>query len=75
MVKPVTQETPAKAPRKMVTMIARTRFEMSARRMRKVDEMVSAAPNKRLRENCEKIFGPSEIPSARPVNTEPKRTP
>ena len=72
---PVTHETPAKAPRKIVRIIARTKFVTTASRIKKADEIVSAAPNKRLRQNCENIFGPTEIPRASPVNTEANRTP
>ena len=73
--KPETQETPAKAPSKIVTKIARTKFVISARRIKKKDEIVSAAPKIRRRENCANTFGPNEIPSASPVKTAPKRIP
>ena len=48
---------------------------MSASKTKKNEEIVSAAPNNLRLENCENTFGPTEIPSANPVNTEPKSTP
>ena len=39
------------------------------------DEIVKVAPKILLRENCAKTFGPSQIPSANPVNTAPNKIP
>jgi hypothetical protein len=50
-VKPVTQEMPANAPSKTVMKIARTRFVMRDKRIRKEDEIVKVAPKILLREN------------------------
>jgi hypothetical protein len=75
MVKPVTQAIPLKAPRIATMVTERTKFEISARRTRKRPDVVRDAPNQRRRENCANIFGPNAIPIARPVKTEPKRTP
>ena len=75
MVKPVTQEIPLNAPRTVTIPIAITKFGISARRTRNTPAVVSDAPNSLRRENCANIFGPNAIPIARPVNTDPKRTP
>ena len=75
IVKPVTHERPAKAPNKTTINRAKTRFVTIAKRRRKTEEMVSDAPKVRRRENCPKIFGPREIPKARPRKTAPNKTP
>ena len=75
MVKPVTQAMPLKAPRIVTIMTERTKLEMSARRTRKIPDVVRDAPNSLRRENCANIFGPNAIPIASPVKTAPKRTP
>ena len=66
---------PANAPSKTVIKIARTRFVISDKRIRKEDEIVRVAPKILLRENWAKTFGPSQIPSAKPVNTAPNKIP
>ena len=73
--KPVTQEIPAKAPKSIVMKMARTKFVIKDKRIKNEEETVSAAPNILLRENCANTFGPSEIPSAKPVKTAPNRIP
>ena len=75
MVNPVTQEIPANKPRSTVIKIANTRFNINERVTSKIPEIVKDIPNKRLLENCEKTLGPKEIPSAKPRNTEPNKTP
>jgi hypothetical protein len=75
MVNPVTQEIPANAPSKITIKIARTRFRTSERRIKKKLEITRDAPNNLLLENCANTFGPKEIPSAKPVNTAPNKTP
>ena len=75
IVNPVTHEIPAKIPRIIVIKIASTRFNINERVTNKIPEIVKDIPNKRLLENCEKTFGPNEIPSAKPRNTEPNKTP
>ena len=75
IVKPVTHESPANAPRNRVKISARTRFETSESATKKAEETVSATPKIRRLENWLNIFGPSAIPRAKPVKTEPKSTP
>ena len=75
MVKPVTQAIPLKAPRMATIRMESVRLEIAARRTRKTPDVVRDAPNKRRRENCANTLGPNAIPIARPVKTEPKRTP
>jgi len=75
MVKPVTQEIPENKPSKTVINIASTRFNTKERVTRSHPEIVSDIPNNFLLENCEKTFGPKEIPSASPKNTAANKIP
>jgi hypothetical protein len=74
-VKPETQATPEKIPKIMVIKIAKTKFNTNERITSKTPEIAKDAPNNLLLVNCEKTFGPKEIPVARPKNTDPNKTP
>ena len=75
IVKPVTQQTPEKAPKIITINTANVKFGIAASKTKKDPATVKEAPNSRRRENCANILGPNAIPIARPVNTEPKSTP